>query len=1005
MIGPEPELYMRLCFTVVLPLCLWSQGVGPDTSAALRRHFANPPAAYRTMPFFVWNGEVTEADVDRYLEDYKRQGFGGFFVHPRVGLITPYLSDRWFEIFRYAVDKAKRLGLEVWLYDENPFPSGMAGGHVRAEMPESYNEGSGLTLRKVPANNATTCKVALPAAGEETYCFELAYYDRRGGRGYVDLLRPGVTKKFLQITMPGYERSVGREFGKTVPGIFTDEPNIAPPGRETLRWTPDFFEQFKKRRGYDVRPLLVSMFEDTGDYRRVRHDYQLTLLELFIERWSKPWFAYTEKAGLRWTGHYWEHGWPSPNDGPDNMAMYAWHQMPGIDLLFNQYDEERGPQFGCVRNVKELSSAANQLGRRRTLSETYGGSGWELRFEDMKRLGDWEYVLGVNFMNQHLSYQTLAGARKYDWPQSFSYHEPWWKHFRVLADYFARLSLALSTGEQVNHIVILEPTSTAWMYARVGKPDPRLEGVDRDFRPFLNRLEASQVEYDLASENILKDRGKVEGRQFIIGRRAYDTFVVPPGTENIDAPAVSLLESYLKQGGTVLSFVDPPARMDGAESNRIRDLAARYPDKWIKASSIDRLLTGDFTVTAGKLYHQRRQLADGELLFFVNSSLDDPARATVSANGRFVVRYDAMAGTITPYPATLDKGKLSFTIDLPPSGSLLLTTSKSGSPASTPPSLAGSDRTVEPQGPLAVQRIAPNVLRLDYCDLKLNGAVQSDIWFGQAAQKVFEQYGFRGDPWLGTQFKSEFLDKDHFPPDSGFEAIYHFDVAQGVEVKGLRAVVERPKLWHVSINGTPVESRPGEWWLDTSFGVFDIGAQVKSGANVLTVRAQPMSVHAEIQPVYILGDFGLVSQPKSFQIVSARPMTQGLWTTQSMPFYSDAVAYRRSFTLRSGAKYKVRLGKWSGTVAEVRVNGKSAGIIGWKPYVIDISALVSSGENEIEVLVYGSLKNLLGPHLTKYRPGLVGSWLWRTAPEHSPPGNQYEVIGYGLEESFHLIEL
>jgi hypothetical protein len=395
-----------------------------ESTRELQRQFSDPAAEYRTMPFFVWNGEVTEADIDRYLADAKALGLGGFFVHPRVGLITPYLSDRWFALYRYTVEKAKQMGLEVWIYDENPFPSGSAGGHVAAAMPESYNEGQGLVLRKLaaaPADGGANCRVLLEKTGSEYYCFEVAFYERRG-HGYVDLIRPGVTETFLRVTMPGYERSVGAEFGKTVPGIFTDEPNIAPPGRAAVRWTPDLFEQFQSRRGYDVRPLLPAMFEDTGDYRKVRHDYYLTLLELFIERWSKPWHAYTEKTGLKWTGHYWEHGWPSPNDGPDNMAMYAWHQMPGIDLLFNQYNEETGEQFGNVRNVKELSSVANQLGRRRALSETYGGSGWELRFEDMKRLGDWEYVLGVNFMNQHLSYQTLAGVRKYDWPQSFSYH-------------------------------------------------------------------------------------------------------------------------------------------------------------------------------------------------------------------------------------------------------------------------------------------------------------------------------------------------------------------------------------------------------------------------------------------------------------------------------------------------------------------------------------------------------------------------------------------------------
>jgi len=998
-----------------------------ESSAAIERQFANPPAAYRTMPFFVWNGEVTEEEIDKYLADYKAQGMGGFFVHPRIGLITPYLSDRWFALFRYTVEKARGLGLEVWLYDEDPFPSGNAGGHVTAEMPESYNEGQGLALKKLsaPPADASACNVLLKKSGEgfeyvtaraadagpgEYYCFELAYYQRRG-RGYVDLIRPGVTEKFLDVTMRGYEKSVGAEFGRTVPGIFSDEPNIAPPG-DSVRWTPDFFSQFEKRRGYDVRPQLPALFADVGDYRRVRHDWYATLLDLFIERWSKPYFAYTEKAGLKWTGHYWEHGWPSPNDGPDNMAMYPYHQMPGIDLLFNQFDEEKGDQFGCVRNVKELASVANQLGRKRTLSETYGGSGWELRFEDMKRNGDWEYVLGINFMNQHLSFETLAGVRKYDWPQSFSYHEPWWQHYHVLADYFGRLSLALSAGEQVNHVLILEPTTTAWMYARSGKnnADPRLAAVDQAFRPLLNRLEAMQGEYDLASERILADLGKAKGKRLAVGKRAYDVFVLPPGTENLDTSTVALLAEYLKGGGEVLSFVDGPQRVDGAESSRVRDLAARYPSQWIHVASLDdaaarsRLLTDDFSDLSGKLYHHRRKLEDGELLFFVNSSLEAPARATVRVAGCSLTKLDALTGTMEPLAARQLVDRLAFDIELPPAGSLLVIAKSTGAPVAPKPNTAPKPSPVS-LGPLTITRSTPNVLRIDYCDLKLAGSVQPDMPFYLAMEKVFGHYGFRGDPWAGTQFKTEFLDRDHFAPDSGFDAVFHFDVEAGTSTGALEAVVERPQLWHVLVNGVEVQAQPGKWWLDTSFGVYSIGRQVKPGANEIIVRAQPMSVHAEIQPVYLLGDFAAVPQEKSFRIAPPQELSLGAWKDHGAPFYGGMVTYRRSFDAgdRAGV-WKVSLGKWLGTAAEVKVNGRSAGIIGWQPYEADISEHVRPGANEVEVAVYGSLKNVLGPHLGTPRPGIVGPWMWRYVPEHTPPGAKYDLFGYGLFEDFRVTE-
>ena len=58
------------------------------------------------------------------------------------------------------------------------------------------------------------------------------------------------------------------------------------------------------------------------------------------------------------------------------MAMYEWHQMPAIDMLFNQLNEDSlQGQFGNIRSVKELGSVANQKGFKRVLSETYGGGG------------------------------------------------------------------------------------------------------------------------------------------------------------------------------------------------------------------------------------------------------------------------------------------------------------------------------------------------------------------------------------------------------------------------------------------------------------------------------------------------------------------------------------------------------------------------------------------------------------------------------------------------------
>ncbi len=531
----------------------------------------------------------------------------------------------------------------------------------------------------------------------------------------------------------------------------------------------------------------------------------------------------------------------------------------------------------------------------------------------------------------------------------------------------------------------------------------------RAFQEFLNRLESEQVEYDLGCENILRDRAKVSGAEFTVGQRSYGVVVLPPGTENLDAPTVKLLAAFLKGGGKVLSFVEPPRRVNGAESDEVVKLAAGNASAWLKGGALSALASSDFTVTrgapAGKLFHQRRIIEGGQLVLLVNSSLEEKAAGSLKINGRSVNRLDLFTGKIEPYPARADGFRVAADFELPPAGSLLLYVAKTGQPAAKP-AMRAAERLVDASGPLSVKRLAPNALTLDYCDLKLGGQTEAGLYYYVAQEKIYKHHGLSGNPWnTAVQYKTAILDQDKFTPDSGFEATFHFDVAGLADKSSLRAVVERPELWKVSINGKPVAPRKGEWWLDRAFAVFDIAPNVVEGRNALTLTARPMSIHAELEPVYILGEFGLASQDPGWRITPPPSLKTGAWKDQALPLYSQSVSYSRSYQLRRGAgSVKVRLGAWHGTVAEIAVNGKSAGVIGWQPYELDITGLVRNGSNRVEVIVYGSLKNLLGPHHGKIVKGLVSPGSFRPAPAKPPAGSAYDLEGYGLMEEFHVIQ-
>ena len=1029
-----------LAFTIGFAACKKKEvsEVKINDFTSLSAEFKSPSKEYTTAPFFVWNYKITKEEIDHFLDEFKKQGSLQVFIHPRPGLITEYLSDEWFELFKYTVDKGKEMGMNIWIYDENSYPSGFGGGNVPDQMPESYNQGQGLKMSKFETLPDTAGKYYLCLKEEngkyinitstlenekgktgnyflffKTYNGKSDWY---GGFSYVDLLYPGVTQKFIEVTMSGYEKYLGNEFGKTIPGTFTDEPQINSPGG--IRFTPDLFDMFTKRWNYDLRTQLPSLYEEVGNWKMVRHNYTQTLLQLFIDRWSKPWYNYCEQHDLKFTGHYWEHEWPSMRPGGDNMAMYAWHQQPAIDMLFNQFnDSSVKAQFGNIRSVKELASAANQTGRQRKLSETYGGAGWELTFAEMKRLGDWEYVLGVNLMNQHLAHITLAGARKYDYPLTFTYHEPWWNDYKYLNEHYARLSMALSAGKQINDILVIEPTTSAWLYDSYIKPNKKSVEIGQTFQNFITKLEKSQVEYDLGSENILKDRGSVSKGKMIVGQCSYSTVVLPPMMENLDLPTFKLLKKFVAAGGTLVAF-STPSFIDGSENKQLNIFFAKNAEKIHSVTALDsavisKYFTGPEIIfsefSGGNLYHQRRVLADGQVLFLVNSSLTKPVTGSLRVKGRNVLELNTLNGEISGYvydQYSPGNDILNVPYSIPPAGSLLLYIQETELKLLMDNIGPAIQDTIITPSSMKVKQDSLNVLTIEFCDLTLGKETTFDMHNYNAADKVYKYYGFNnGNPWnTSVQFKTQTVDRDTFGVNTGFTATYHFTVKDKFDYTAMKAVIERPWLWSVSVNGNEVKPEAGKWWLDKDFGVFSIGKLVKKGDNSISLIVAPMKVNAEIEPVYIVGDFSVIPAEKRWVLEPAvNKLTTGSWKEQGMPFYSWGVTYSKEFNIENpDGAYLVSLDNWKGTVAEVTVNGEQAVVIAFPPYQSNVTQLIKPGINKIDVKIIGSLKNLLGPHFNNPAPGLVSPWHFRNVKSY-PAGKDYQLLDYGLMDEFTLL--
>ncbi|MFH1968834.1 MAG: hypothetical protein ABIJ53_00790 [Verrucomicrobiota bacterium] len=574
----------------------------------LKKKFANPTSAYRSKPFWAWNGKLEEQELRRQIRTMRRMGLGGFFMHSRVGLATSYLSREWFDLVGACIDEARKQKMEAWLYDEDRWPSGAAGGLV-TKNPQ-YRMRS-LVIQKVPALKAISkdwCVVAVFAAttgegtvvrnvqrvngsrqhvpdkGQTLYVFHEVLdrpSDWYNGCTYLDTLNPAAVRAFIRTTHEAYCRRFGRHFGRLVPGIFTDEPNYFTgdgnptdvPFEHSIPWTGRLNAVFKQRYGYDLIPhLMETVFDVDGQIvTPARYHYHDCLTHLFVDAFSRQIGEWCARHKLIFTGHVLAEDTLISQTGNvgDSMRSYEFMQAPGLDLLTEHWR--------IYDTAKQVSSAARQFGWTWRLTETYGCTGWDFPLEGHKALGDWQMALGINLRCQHLAWYTMAGEAKRDYPASISYQSPWWDTYAKVEDYFARVNVVMTQGTEVRDLLVIHPMESMWLlHRKAWSKDPAVKALNMLLPRVRDMLLQQHLDFDYGSEDIMARHGRItrgrQGPELRIGRAVYRSVLVPP-LMTIRRSTLDLLRRFREAGGMVIFAGNPPPYVEARPSSEPASLA------------------------------------------------------------------------------------------------------------------------------------------------------------------------------------------------------------------------------------------------------------------------------------------------------------------------------------------------------------------------------------------------------------------------------------------------
>lgn len=988
------------------------------------KEFANPDSILRPAPFWAINSKIEPAEIARQMSDMIRVGLSGGFFHSRAGLVTDYLGEEWFACMEAAMEVARKEDGYLWLYDEDLWPSGNAGGQVaamkdeyRATTLEAYLLAAGEPVPDFGEEKAVRCIYSIKsreglqlkefdsvpldkaesAVGSERLVLVRAYDPKGGwwgGESYANLLHPEAMQQFIKMTHDVYAAKLGKEFGKRIPGIFTDEPNIRG-GRKAIAWYEGLPELYRKWHGRDWWSDLPYIFFDGPESRKVRLLVHRTLLQQFIEAFTKPIFEWCEKHGIEHTGHVLgEEGHVSQIDCHYGgcMAHYRYQQAPGIDHLCRDIDS-------ALFTGRQVSSAARQLGRKRVLTEIFGVSRHTNTFEDFKWLGDYDLVHGANFFVPHLTWYSATGKRKRDYPPVWNYQQTYWDDLRPLNDYFTRVAHALTRGKAKVDVLMLHSVEGATASRRIGvgtvgtvKDNARMTPVDvpNDDWNAVNYLDGQMrrafdailnagYECDLGDEGYIEDLGSVKGANFIIGEMSYKLVVVPPAI-TWRPKTFELLKKFVANGGKVLVLGEIPSELDceDAKSQWVEFVSG--PNVKTVACSgrevqqaVDELAPSSFTLrgTDGEAvpltYLHHRVDGDQEIFFIVNSdrnNVRDYVLTLKGAKGKSVTQWDPVEGTCEAVDLPELGDDLRCEFSLPQCGSMLLTVG--GKQEGSEPQEAdyeGNACEVDIIGrgaELDFSRLNPNVLVMDRLSVSYDGGKTFDAedLDHRVRRSIAKHFGtsdsLEWQPWVSIRKK--------LYDGKGGSIVLRYKFASDLDKPRSWVVIENIWKGELFVNGTEIDTANPDWHWDRNFGKVEITDQVKKGENIIDFKVN-YDFLTEVEPAYIIGDFGVaMADPFRGKIVAEpEKLAIGAWNDQGYPFYSGRMVYKTTVEGKQGGGTILRLVNPSGILYKVRVNGNEAGSILWRPFELDISEHVKPGSNEVEIEVVSSLQNSWGP--------------------------------------------
>ena len=925
------------------------------------KNLKNPPNKYRPAPFWSWNERLDENETASQVREMEKAGIGGYFMHARGGLQTEYMSDEWFQNVRATLREGKKLGMKSWGYDENGWPSGFGSGLVNGLGLKYQQKYLRCEQTDAPVESENTI-INLTYNGKNVHF----YYEVNPF--YVDTLNGEVISEFIRVTHGAYKEKLGDEFSNMA-GFFTDEPQIS---RNGYPWSFILESEYKKAYGEELTPKLLDLFFETETASETKYKFFKLTTHLFSENFMNNIYKWCNENDSALTGHLvLEEGlYDQIIANGACMPHYEYMSVPGMDNL--------GRVLNRIECEMQLSSAANQLGKKQILSETFACCGWNVSFEELRWIYEHQMVHGINYLCQHLEGYTLRGIRKRDYPATLFKQQPWWNDYRTFNDMMSRIGMLIAEGEINHEILVLHSADSAWAGFNINCRDYSVK-LYGEMVATMNALERNQLQYHLGDATLMKRHARVQNGKITLGTQSYSVVVVPP-SDCLASNTVGLLKEFKAQGGLVIFAGRVPAMIDGKQTNEVIEFAKECVNTDIEnlVNEIPndlRKIKLSYDGNEPILTAVRQFPAQKMTMYYLMNPCNVRHDFTATVKGKSANIFNAVSGEEESVVFNTNGDCIDIESTIYGNSSVVLfvydeTVKESAAKQSTDllPLSFKKDWQITADD---------NALTLDYCDVYFDG-----------------ELAYKSLPINDVQEKAL-----AFGRKVNTKLVFNFSVKEKGFTK-TQLVVETPEIFDITVNGKPIDKTVTGYYHDISFKTIDIFEYILDGENEIVLQCDfvqsdevynnaknslifeseknKLSYDMEIEAIYLIGDFAVKTDGEfeklerravrtngNFYITTApKSLKCGEIASQGYPFFAGSMTFGQKVTLCADEckNRSVKFRCLPSTVTKIKVNGIDAGKIMWQPYELDISRLLVEGENEIEITVTGNLRNLLGPH-------------------------------------------